>query len=84
MARIMRGHPTTPSQPEGEVKPETNLNVPQQEGHPDTAECRDIADYSLDVGYEQVTQEQREVNPDAEYAKIEMPRSGTIHHRMMP
>ena len=91
MVRIMRGCPTTLLQLEGKDDPETILNAPQQEGHPDTAEGGDIADYDPDVDYEGselkvelVTQEQKEVDPDAEYATIEMPRNGTLHQRMMP
>ena len=33
---------------------------------------------------EPVAQEQREVDPVAEYTKMEMPRNGTLHQRMMP
>ena len=54
-------------------------------------EGKDIVDYNADEDYEgselknePVTQEQREVDPDAEYAKREMPQNGTLHQRMMP
>ena len=32
---------------------------------------------------EPVTQIEREVNPDTEYANIEIPQDGTLHQRMM-
>ena len=87
----MRGHPTTWPQSGGKVEPETKLNVPQQEGHPDTTEGGDIADYDMDIYYEvsepdneQAAQKQREVDPNEEYAKMEMPKSGTLPQRMMP
>ena len=91
MARTMRGHPTTWLQLEGKDELEKILNAPQQEDHPDTAEGRDIADYDPDVDFEgselkvePVAQEQREVDPDVEYAKMEIPRNGTLCQRMMP
>ena len=91
MARTVRGCLTTWSQSEGKDKPETILNDPQQEGHPDTAEGGNIAEYHPDVNYEgsepkaePVAQEQWEEDPDAECAKMEMPRSGTLCQRMMP
>ena len=50
-----------------------------------------MADYNPDVDYEgsepeneQVAQDQREFDPDAEYAKIEIPHDGTLCQRMMP
>ena len=33
---------------------------------------------------EPVAQDQREVNPDTEYAKMEIPHDGTLHQRVMP
>ena len=67
------------------------LNAPQQEGHPDAIEGRDIADYNLDIDYEgsepkvdPFAQEQRKVDPDAGYAKMIMPRNGTLHQRLIP
>ena len=84
MARPVRGHPT-PRPQVGE--PERD---PQQEEHPDTAEGKVIVDYDPDVDDEVAepkvephAQEQREVDSDAEYAKMEMPRDGTLHQRMM-
>ena len=44
MVRTMRGCPTTRMQSEGKDEPETILNAPQQEGHPDAAVGKDIAD----------------------------------------
>ena len=50
-----------------------------------------IVDYNLDIDNErsepevqQSAQEQREVNPDAEYVEMEMPRNGTLCKRMIP
>ena len=64
---------------------------PQQEGHPDATEGRDIADYNQDVDYEglepkvePVTQKQRKDNPDETYAKMELPRNKAFCQRMMP
>ena len=55
------------------------------------AEGKDIVDYNPDVDYEgseskvePVTQGQKEEDPDAEYAKMEMSRSETLHQRMIP
>ena len=91
MVRTFRGYLTTWLQSKGKVKPSTILNAPQQKGHPVTTVGRDITDYDLDIGYEgsepkveQVAQEQREVDPDAQYAKIEMSRNGNLCQRMMP
>ena len=90
MARPGKGCPTPRLQLEGNDEPETILNTPQQEGHPDVAEGKVIADYDPDVddeglepNVETVTQEQREVDPDAEYVMIEMPRDETLCQRMM-
>ena len=54
-------------------------------------EGEDIADYDMDIDYvdsepkvEPVTQEEREVDPDAEYASMDIPHEGTLHQRMMP
>ena len=91
MARLVRGCPTARSQQESAEEPETNLSVPQQEEHPDTVEDRDITDYDLDIDYEgsepkneQVAQEQKEEDPEAEYAKMELQQDGTFHQRMIP
>ena len=90
MMRTMRGRPTTWLQSKGKDEPETIINTPHQEGHPDTAKGRDIADYTPDIDYEgsepkvePVAQEQREVDPDEEYAKMEMPRNGTLSQSML-
>ena len=52
MAKTMRGCPITWLQSEGKLELETNLNVPQQEGHPYATEGGEIADYNPDVDYE--------------------------------
>ena len=64
---------------------------PQQGEQPDATEGEVIADYNPDIDYEGSepkvetdTQKQREVDPDTEYAKMEMPRSGTLRQRMTP
>ena len=71
MARLVRGCPTARSQQEGTEEPERD---PQQGEQPDVTEGKDIADYDLDADYEGTepnvepdAQEQREVDPDAEY-----------------
>ena len=88
MARPVRGHLSARSQQEGSEKPERDS---QQEGQPDTAEHKVIADYDQDADYEgeesnnePVAQDQREVDPDAEYAKMEIPHDGTLCQRTMP
>ena len=88
MARLVRGRPTARSQQEGIEEPERD---PQQEDQPDATGGKDIADYNPDIDYEgsepkvkQSAQEQREVDPDAEYAEMEIPQDGTLHQRMMP
>ena len=88
MDRPVRGCPTARSQQEGVEEPEWD---PHQEDQPDATEGKDIADYNPDVGYErseakveQSAQEQREVDPDAEYVNMEIPQEGTFHQRMMP
>ena len=88
MARPVRGHPTARSQQEGIEEPERD---PQQEDQPDATGGKDIADYDLDVDYEgsepkakQSAQEQREVDPDAEFVEMEIPQDGTLHQRIMP
>ena len=74
------------SQPEGDGEPETNSNVPQQEKQADAIYGKAIADYELDVDYvpEGLDPEIKPVNhmldeedPDAEYAKMEIPCQGT-------
>ena len=88
MARPVRGCPTARSQQEHIEEPERD---PQQEDQQDATEDKDIADYNQDVDYEgsepeveQSAQEQREVDPDAEFAEMEIPQDGTLHQRMMP
>ena len=78
-------------QSEGKDKPETYLNALWQEEHPDATKGREIAGYNPDIDYKWskpkamlVAHEQRKVNPDSEYAKLEMPRSETFHQRMLP
>ena len=80
MARLVRGRPTARLQKEGTEEPEQD---PQQEDKPDAAEDKHIVDYDLDVDYEgsepkvePVAQEQSEVYPDTEYAKMEIPEVG--------
>ena len=77
MARSLRGHPTARSQQEGTKEPERD---PQQEDQPDATVGKDIEEYNLEVDYEgsepkveQSAQEQRQVDPDAEYANMEIP-----------
>ena len=69
----IRGCPTPHLKSEGKDEPETILSATQQKGQPGATEGRDIADYDLDVDnegsepkVEPVTQEQREVDPNAE------------------
>ena len=88
MARLVRGHPTARLQTEGAEEPEWD---PQQEDQSDATVGKDIADYNLDIDYEgsepkakPVTQDKSKVNPDAEYANIEIPWDGTFCQRMMP
>ena len=88
MSRPVRGCPTARSQQEGTEEPERD---PQQEDQLDATEGKDIADYNLDIDYEvsepkvkQSAQKQMEVDPDAEYAEIEIPQDGTLCQRMMP
>ena len=84
----MRGCPTARSQQE---RVEESERDPQQEDQPDAKGGEDIEDYNPDVDYEgsepkveQSASEQREVDLDAEYANMEIPQDGTLHHRMMP
>ena len=86
----MMACPTTWLQSEGEDESETNLNAPYQEGTTRHLEGGGIAEFNLDVDcegseakVEPVTQKQREEDPDAECAKMEMSRSGTLCQRMM-
>ena len=88
MARPRRGCLITSSQQEGEEEPDRES---QQEGQLDATGGKDIADYDLDIDYEgsepkfqPVTQVEREADPDAEYAKMEIPLGGTLCQRMMP
>ena len=80
--------PESQSQQEGMEEPRRD---PQQGLRPDTTEGKDIAQYKPDVDYkgsepgiEPGNQEQREDDPDAAYAKMEMPRNGTFHQIMIP
>ena len=84
MARPVRGCPTTRSQQEDAEEP---VRDPQQEEQSDDTGDEVMADYDPDVDYEgsePLTQEQKEVDSNAEYAKMEMPRDGTLHQRLMP
>ena len=88
MASMVRGCSIARSQPEGTEEPKQD---PQQEDKPDAAEGKDIVDYDPDLDYEgsepevePVTQEQSKVDPNAENAKMERPRSGTLCQRMIP
>ena len=90
---MLRGCPTARPQQEGTEEPKRD---PQQEDRPDATGGKDIADYDLDVDSEGSepkaelsAQQQREVDPDAEYTKNgNSPRwdlppkddaSGTVH-----
>ena len=82
------GYPTSRPQQEGAEEPEQD---PQQEDQSDAAEGKDIADYDPDIDYvgsepkvEQVAQDEREVDPDAEYANMDIPHEGTLCQKMMP
>ena len=88
MARLVRGCPITRQHQEDAEEPEQN---PQQEDQSDATEGKDIADYNLDVDYEgsepevePVTQVEREISSDAEYANREIPHEGSLCQRMMP
>ena len=68
----------------------TNASVPQQEVQSDATEDEVIADYDPDVDYEgsepdnkPVDQKNNEENSKAEYAKMEIPHTGTFCQRMM-
>ena len=87
MARLVRGCPTARLQ----QCAEEHERDPQQVEQPEAAEDDDIADYDMDIDYEgseseveQDTHKQREDDPDAAYAKMEMPRNDTLCQRMMP
>ena len=82
MTRLLRGHPTVRSQQESAEEPERD---PQQEDQPDATVGKDIEDYNPDVDYEgsepevkQSAQEQREVDPDEEFANMEIPKDATL------
>ena len=88
MSRPVRGCPTARPQREGAEEPDRD---PQQEDHFDAGEGEYTADYNPDVDYvgsepkvEPVTQDEREVDPDAEYANMEIPHDGTLCQGMMP
>ena len=87
MARPVRGCPTPRPQQEDMEEPVRN---PQQEEQSDATESKVIANYSPDIDYEgsepkveSDAQEQREVDSDPEYTKMEMPREGILHQKMM-
>ena len=80
MTRLVRGCLTPRPQQKGATEPERD---PQKEEQPDASEGKIIADYDLDVDYEGSkpevepdAQEQREVDPDAEYAAWKFPEMG--------
>ena len=82
MARLVRGCPTSRHQKGGAEEPERD---PHQEEQQNATESEDIADYDLDIDYvssepkvESVTQDEREVDPDAEYTNMEIPQDGTL------
>ena len=86
MARLVRGCPTTRQQQEGAEEPEWE---PQQEDQPDATNHKEIADYDPDIDYEgtdlevePVAQEEREVNPDKEYANMDTPHDVTLCQRI--
>ena len=88
MARPVRGCPADRLQQEGAEEPERD---PWQEGQQDTTEGKDIPDYYLDADYvgskpkaEPVTQDEREVDPDAMYAKMDFLCDESFCQRMMP
>ena len=75
-ARLVRGAPIARSQQEGIEESERD---PEQEDQTNATGGKDIEDYNLDVDYEgsepkvkQSALEQREVDPDAEYANMEI------------
>ena len=77
---MLRGCLTARLQQKDEEEPERD---PQQEDQPDATGGKDIEDYDQDVDYEgsepkveQSAQEQREVDHDAEYANMEIPKMG--------
>ena len=88
MARLVRGCSSARLQQERTEEPERD---PQQEDQPDTIGGEDIEDYDPDVDFEgsepeveQSAPEQREVDPDAVHANMEIPPIWTLHQRMMP
>ena len=88
MDRKVRDCPTVRSQEEGVQESERD---PQQEDQQDATEGKDMADYDPHVDYEgsepkveQSAQEQKEVDPDAEFAEIEISLDGTLCQRKMP
>ena len=84
MARPVKGCTTPWSQIECTV-PKSNLRVPQQEEQPNSIEGKVIVDYVSNIDYEgsepenkTADQEEKEEDIDEEYAKIELPRDGTV------
>ena len=85
MARLVKGCLIARLQQEDEEEPDKD---PQQEGQIDASEGKDIADFNWDVDYEDlepeaepVTQVEREVDPNTEYARMEIPSGGTSCQR---
>ena len=77
MARLVRVCLTARSQQVGTEEPERDH---QQENQQDATGDKDVDDYNLDVDYEgsepkveMGAPEQKEVDPDAEYANMEIP-----------
>ena len=75
--KIAEGMPNSQITARGTEEPERD---PQQKDQPDTTGGKVITDYNLDIDYEgsepkakQSAPEQREVDPDAEYANMEIP-----------
>ena len=82
MVRPVRGHQMARSQQEGKIEPGRD---PQQGEQSDTAGEKVIADYNADIDCERSepevepdAQEQREVDLDTEYAKMETFRDETL------
>ena len=76
MTKLVRRCPTASSLQKGA---EGSKRYPQQEDQPDATEGEDITEYNPEVDYEgsepkvkQSAQEQREVDPDAEYVKMDI------------
>ena len=92
MARTIRGCLTAWSQPERTGEPEITPSFPQQEEESGAINGEVVADYKSDVDYEPegsdpeikpVNHIQEKEDPEAEYAKMEIPCQGTVHQRSM-